>query len=227
MTPEDLEPPTRTDEEDSSMPKGNRSIANTTSKAKNTTSGEVVDFAQGGRRGYGPDGTRLSVAQTDEPWRKMPNEPPELYEAFQWWLRQIPPRSFKAAIREFKVNHDQRHRWRWDERANAFDTYVFDKELVKIEDERKESFKRIASTGKKMIDLANAVIDSMTSSVADPNVKVEMKMADVVRMSDVGAKLEQLGLGKPAEGVNETYSTLEQLVKDAGKDVPDTKEMTD
>ena len=202
------------------MPKGNRQTRPGTPKDQSTTVElEVIEGEAETEEESGPWGKK-------QPWMILPGEPSHYYEAFTHWLRQAPPRNFKAITREHRgVNWHVRDKWRWDQRGNAFDRYIYKEELVRVADERKRKFQEIGETGNKMVDLAKKAIESFFDK--DGSISKPFGAEGIARLADIGAKLIQIGIGKPTEDVNATYSTLEQFVREAHKEEPDAKTVTD
>ena len=71
----------------------------------------------------------MTEASPPKPWHQLPDEPPDWYDRFHTFLNLGPSRSLTAAYREWtnsngkpsSTSSHQYHKWRWKERAMAYD----------------------------------------------------------------------------------------------------------
>jgi hypothetical protein len=98
--------------------------------------------------------------------------------------------------------------WRWEERAAAYDRAEDRKMLERLQNRRIASLLEIADLGetlRKKAANAARMLTPVTQSIGQHDGREVMIMAvnltpdQIVRMADIGTKIEQLALGNPTE----------------------------
>lgn len=140
-------------------------------------------------------------------WERLDDETPKAWEAFTEYRGLGIRRTLKGAARihyghtdDDQVTEPQLHqckRWsvkyRWRDRAAAFDEYVDELALVELVDEQKEMRKRVLLEGRV---LQTKGIQRIRALMAG-----EMTPAVALRAIEVGVKLESMALGVASETV--------------------------
>lgn len=155
-----------------------------------------------------------------KPWEQQEGEDGEGFERFVSYLNmERSERSISACYR--KVNNlpanapigiswrDQATRNRWKERALAWDREVDKRLMKKLADRRLRSLLPTADLGallrEKAMQGARAIapIEAITQTMPDGRtvmiLKTPLTPEQIVKMAEVGVKLEQLAIGNPTE----------------------------
>jgi hypothetical protein len=188
-----------------------------------------------------------AVVYRADPWEQQENESPEAYGQFSGY-RDLDPeeRSIKAAWRQWRGNRSERgvelgehpaggfianyQRWRWEERARAYDIDQERRVRRKLERRRASAIAEIADLGEAMRKKASAAIRMMTAveqTVRNENgqdvivLAVKITPAEATRLAETGAKLELLALGEPTDRVamgEDANAPFGVVTADAAKD---------
>lgn len=128
-------------------------------------------------------------------WDQQHNEPGKYYSLFQLFRDLGPERTQSAVARE--AGKDRNHindiakRWRWEERATAWDAHLVELRNKEIEDAAKSMGRRQAKLGMMLQDRA---VDALALvDLSEPSVK------DVVQLAEAGVKIERLARGEKVE----------------------------
>lgn len=157
-----------------------------------------------------------------KPWEQQEDEPNWSFTAFMEFLkiardeRSISASYFKYHERE-RTTPEERppgsyyeyaRKWRWEARALAYDREQDRKILAKLESKRLKSLLATAELGETLRNKAATaarMITPVTQSIGQHEGREAIIMAtnltpdQIVRMAEVGAKIEQLALGNPTE----------------------------
>lgn len=146
-----------------------------------------------------------------EPWRRKPNEPLALYQAFLHYLKQGPSRSLRRTYEAHKVTWRQAKRWEWKNRAIAFDESIVGSEVDELERRRQAARDLQADVGREMLEIAREVLARYSARLRD-DASFIIKPSDLPKFIETGAKLQRLAMGEPTESIHETKKSLEMFV---------------
>jgi len=133
-----------------------------------------------------------------EIWERQPDEGSKAYAAFCVYRDLGPERSLDKALSEANKKPTNRRHWsrwmekyRWYERAQAYDDYIEEKKREKNE-------KAILDMADRHARLAMAFLQRVAQRLQqiDPS---ELSPADMAKWLDVATKLERLSRGEPTE----------------------------
>jgi hypothetical protein len=155
-------------------------------------------------------------------WEQQDDEPAWGFTAFMEFLK-IPRDERTIAASYFKYHERERitpeerppgsyyenaRKWRWEARALAWDREQDRKILAKLGEKRLKSLLETAELGetlRKKAASAARMITSVTQSVGTHDGREAVILAtnltpmDIVRMAEVGVKIEQLAVGNPTD----------------------------
>jgi hypothetical protein len=145
-----------------------------------------------------------------QPWDQEPGESSRWYARFERYRQLGHTRSVDAVFREEKRTEGRRHapgrwhteaaRWHWKERAAAWDDYQ--REIARKEEEQ-ELRKR------RKEHIAQALKLQELGVQGTQHLKPEVfTVADVIKLLEVGVRLELLGRGAPSEITEERRREL-------------------
>lgn len=157
-------------------------------------------------------------------WDRQPGEPVEQYRAFMHYLQQGPGRQFAKTEKQFQTNWRHQQRWRWQERADAFDDSLLAAEVGKLEEARKKANDKQLEVGGFMLDLGRGIVLHYLNQLEAGEIP---KLQDAARIIEVGAKLQRLALGEPTEAIHKTSKTLEVFVAEIHQKTSNSKRVTD
>jgi hypothetical protein len=144
-----------------------------------------------------PEGAKL--------WDKLEGEPHGSWEAFREY-RNLPAggRSVDkvAEILGKNVSGLRRwsKRWRWAERAEAFDVHLDTFEIDAIQFTRLEAAKRRISLADKLLSVAEAQLQRWLDDI-DCGVKLDLSPYEVTRIIEIGYKIDRLERGESTENM--------------------------
>ena len=133
-----------------------------------------------------------------EIWERQKNESSKAYAAFCVYRDLGPERSLDKALSEANKKPTNRRHWsrwmekyRWYERAQAYDDYIERKK-------RKEKEKAILEMADRHVKLSKAFQQRLAQRLQqiDPS---ELSPSDMAKWLDVATKLERLSIGEPIE----------------------------
>jgi hypothetical protein len=158
-------------------------------------------------------------------WEQQEREDGHQYEQFQTFLLMPrAERSIKGAWLKYNATHGvesaregpnstfyfRTREWRWEERALAYDRHEDQVLLRRLQERKLKSLVETADLGemlRKKAMTAARMLSAVTQSVGTHDGREVMIMAvnltpdQIVRMSDIGTKIEQLALGNPTESL--------------------------
>lgn len=157
-----------------------------------------------------PDGDQGSVqpiTNLKQPiWEKQPNESFTVFAQFQLYRDAGPNRTQRMVAAEVDRSEDQISenaiRWRWRERAEAWDKNLDAIKTKAVEDAARTMATRQAKLGMILQDKAVAALEVL--KIDEDTVTVK----DVVQLADAGVKIERLARG---EQVAEAPAVIVQL----------------
>jgi len=103
-----------------------------------------------------------------KPWHQLPDEPPDWYDRFHTYLTLGPSRSLTAAFRKWadskgspsSTTSQQYHKWRWKERAMAYD-----------QANREEKVAREAEAREQRIRQNNTILQAVAAALDAADLK--------------------------------------------------------
>lgn len=137
-------------------------------------------------------------------WEQQHNEHPTTFDQFTLYRDMGPSRTQVAVAREVNVStdkiSDKATRWRWVERALAWDKHLDRLKVAEIELQAKSMGARQAKIGMMLQDKAEAALAMV--DLSEPTVR------DVVMLAEAGVKIERQARGEKTE---ETQQVIIQL----------------
>lgn len=160
----------------------------------------------------------VAEVEAKAPWERQKAEPAEQYDAFLYYLKLAPPRSWAQVRREFPAaNWRWWQGWRWEERADAFDTSLAQRTLQNITELRAKMALRQAEVGQEMLALAKARLAQFAENGG------RISAMDAARIAEIGAKLERAALGEDARATKEVSRSLETFALQVNVNTEPTK----
>jgi hypothetical protein len=125
-------------------------------------------------------------------WEPQPNESFKLFGRFQLFRDLGANRTQRQVAAEVGITEDQISdaavRWRWRERAEAYDKHLDEIKVKAVEDAARTMAVRQAKLGMILQDKATAALETLDLS--------EASVKDVVQLADTGVKIERLARGE-------------------------------
>lgn len=185
-----------------------------------------------------------------EPWEQQPRETAQYFRYFMMYLTM--DRLDRSLVDAYRIGHGHQitdthiipppswypvaRRWKWEDRALAYDREQDRVFLKRFEKRRQTSLLEIADLGemfRKKAALAAKLITTVTQSLGVHDgrevmvMKADLTPDQIVRLAECGVKLEQLALGNPTERTAHQFNddalknmTDEQLAEVAAGKVP-------
>lgn len=124
-------------------------------------------------------------------WEKQSNESSQAFEAFVIYRDMGLQRSIRSAAKTLGKSHKLLERWsakyKWSDRAAAFDAHMDSITIKANEDARREMSERQAKTGMKMQEAASQALEKI-----DP---ASLRVNEALRMAETGVKIERAARG--------------------------------
>lgn len=173
--------------------------------------------------------TTETTPATPLPWERQPRETPKAFEAFCAYRDMGTDRSCSkvAAVvgKSFSLMQQWSQKNGWVERAAAWDD---EQDRLKRDADQKAQIEAIKKMRKrhtevavKMIDMAEAAIDTILAG--------EIKPSDLPRIVDIATKLERISRGDVGEVIEERHGesvapTVQFYIPDNNRDNPEDEE---
>lgn len=126
-----------------------------------------------------------------EEWERQPGESSQAFEAFVTYRDMGAQRSIRSAASRLGKSHKLLERWsarfKWGDRAAAFDAHMDSIAVMAQEGARREMAERQAKIGMDMQELAAQSLDGLAAGGLTVN--------EVVRMMETGVKIERAARG--------------------------------
>ena len=114
----------------------------------------------------------MNNSQSPKPWLPMPDEPPEWYDHFHTFMSLPPPRTLSAAYRKWTGSdgrpsgavHEHAKKWRWTERAFAYDQ-------AKREEEAALELARAAAARQHRLQSIEKLLDDSVAAIDKADLK--------------------------------------------------------
>jgi hypothetical protein len=188
-----------------------------------------------------------AIVFKSDPWEQQEGEGATAYGQFSCY-RDLPPeeRSQKAAWQQWRSKRrelgeelsehvsggllENYARWRWEERARAYDVDQDRRARRALERRRFKAVAEIADLGETLRRKASSAIRMMSAveqRVRNENgqevivLEVKITPSEAIKMAEVGSKLEMLALGEPTERIQtgeDPNSPFGMVSADAAKD---------
>jgi hypothetical protein len=134
-----------------------------------------------------------------EEWERQQGEPPRAWKAFVIYRDMgddrgvVKVRDVAGGIYKHSTLLGWAEKFRWVERARAWDNYVDRRRQAAFLKEQEEMARRHITTGRKLQDVGLSYVDER---LEDPEVRAkEMSAASALRFIDTGVALERKGMG--------------------------------
>lgn len=154
-----------------------------------------------------------------ESWQKLPGESAAQYEAFLYFLKMGADRSLRKAYQATGATWRWAERWKWVDRAEAFDSHIAAQSIEGIIEARVAANIRQAEIGVELQEFARQRLDQFREHGG------KMTPYDAARIAQIGATMERLALGEPTRNVEETRKSLEAVAVQV--EVHDSRKVSD
>lgn len=125
-----------------------------------------------------------------------------------------------------KTWYEQSEKWHWTERAHAYDRHLYQTTLEAIAQRRLKAAVEAADLGEelrtKAAQAAKLLVATTQAAGVHPDdgraiyiLAANLTPEQIVRMAEVGVKIEQLALGSPTENIAQVEHPVEQAVESA------------
>jgi hypothetical protein len=161
-----------------------------------------------------------------ELWDPLPDETTRSYEAFCRYRDLGGKRSFTLVAKELNCSLPNVTRWstrfRWSERAIAFDAYADQKHREQMARERTEMRTRQAQIGAVMQSIGTHALRELQDKIQQ-KLPLHLSTGEAAQLIAEGSKMERLARGEGTEG---KYTQIIVNLGDAPDD-PEPNEMSD
>lgn len=131
--------------------------------------------------------------QGDYPWLRITGETDTAYDAFRVYLRRSPRSQAKAAEelgKSVTVINRWAHRYRWVDRATAYDRYVEMGATDGLVDEMVRVRSRHLAVADKLLDHLDRRLDHYIATNQDPSVRWTQALAAAAKVQEVALRLK-------------------------------------
>ena len=146
---------------------------------------------------------------SERPWDRLKGETKKAHEAFKLFLDQAGKRSIQGVATLLACSRANvtrwSTRWRWQERAHAFDLYQDRIEQEALTRERIGMRKRLVKDGVAMQLAASDGLSKLKEHINRKKKPLRLSASDIARLAEVGVKLERCGRGED----DDQYGTFE------------------
>jgi hypothetical protein len=145
----------------------------------------------------------LALREGSNLWDKLEGEPHGSWEAFKEY-RNLPcgGRSVDKVAETLQKNVSGLRRWskkwRWAERADAFDAHLESFEIDAIQFARLEASKRRINLADKLLSVAEAQLQRWLDDI-DCGIRLDLSPYEVTRIIEIGYKIDRLERGESTD----------------------------
>lgn len=152
----------------------------------------------------------IEFASDREPWERQPGETDRQFARFAHYLEMGRVRTLRQLGENLRsmgesVGNNWLYqvaaRWRWADRARAHDNEQDRLYFARVAKKREDMAERHAKLASAVLGVASRALKALSDHLtANPNAGV-VAPADLVKLVDLGTRLERMALGEPGQTV--------------------------